>query len=176
VRAGLVEQAVDRAPVELPFDRLDQFPGCRREDRVEPELAEQRPELLQIFQVGCSRVAELAAEDQERRAVDDELLSRALGTEMRNVFRGWCVGGSCCQHERWQQPLAECAGGQNVPRKPTSTDLPDSNQLYVALVNCEYVRRSSSLMLITSIVNCGTHEEIPNISEKSKLDEKSHCV
>ena len=84
------------------------------------------------------------------------------------------AGGDCCQHKRWQQPLAEYAGGQNVPRRPTNMVLPESNRLYVAFENCEYARRSSSLMLITSTVSCGTHEEIPNISDRSKLEEKSH--
>ena len=93
MRAGLFEQAVDRAEVELPFDRLDQFPGGRRQDRVEPELAEQRPELLQVLEVGGSRVAELAAADQERRAVDDELLGRALRTQLRSILRGERTGG-----------------------------------------------------------------------------------
>ena len=159
-----------------PSRGLDQLPGCGSEDRVEAELAEQRPELLQVLEVGCGGIAELAAEDQERRAVDDELLGRALGTQVRNILGCERAGGGCCQRDRWQQPLAECAWGQNVPRRPTITVLPESNRLNVAFVNCEYERRSSSLMLITSTVSCGTHEEIPNISVKSKLDEKSHCV
>jgi hypothetical protein len=101
---------------------------------------------------------------------------RALGAQVRRVIGRERAGGDCCQHKRWQQPLAEYAGGQNVPRRPTIMVLPESNRLNVAFENCEYARRSSSLMLITSTVSCGTQEEIPNISEKSKLDEKSHCV
>ena len=104
-----------------PSTRFDQFPGCGREDRVEPELAEQRPELLQVLEVGRGGIAELAAEDQERRAVDDELLGRALGTQVRNVARPRsALVAAAASSERWQQPPAEYAWGQNVPRRPTN--------------------------------------------------------
>ena len=78
VRACLFEQAVDRAEIELPFDRLDQFPeagarivlsrACRTAARTAADTSGQ-----------MRGVAGFAAADQERRAIDDQLLGRALG-------------------------------------------------------------------------------------------------
>ena len=136
MRARLFEQAIDGTEIELPFARFDEFPGCGGENRVESELAEQRPELLQVLQVGRGGIAELPAENQERCAVDDELLGRAFGAQVRWVAGRKRAGGGCCQHKRWQQPRAEYAGGQNVPRRPTNMVLPESNRLNVAFENC----------------------------------------
>src|SRR3954454_4561728 len=73
-------------------------------------------------------------------------------------------------------PPSSLRTSQKRPRRPIITVRPESNSLYVALLNWKNVRRLASVMLITSTVSCGTKPDHPNKSAKLKLDEKSHCV
>ena len=90
VGARLADQAVHQREVEPPLHRLEQLPVDRGEDRVQAEAVQPGPDGRHVLQARRRGVAELAAEHQERLAVDHELHRVALGTEMRQPL---CAGG-----------------------------------------------------------------------------------
>jgi len=105
-----------------------------------------------------------------------ESVSRQTARPGARRFR---LGFEGKRHNGAPFPLARAAPTpcyQNRPRRPTMIVRPESNSVNVALVNCEYDTRVSPVRLMASIVNCGTNSFQPNISPKSKLDEKSTCL
>ena len=83
VRARIAQQFIDRGPVEFSFGGLDEFPRHRREHGVEIHRLQARPVRAHVLRARGAGIAELAAQDQERLAVDDELLRAAVFREMR---------------------------------------------------------------------------------------------
>ena len=104
--ARLVEQAVHRAEVERSLGGLDQLPRDGREDRVEVQGIEQRPEPRQGAGIGGGGVTELAAEDEEGGAVNDELGGGAARDQMGDpviTARPSTSGGSAGSDEERDQ-------------------------------------------------------------------------
>ena len=92
VAARVGEELVEAREVEAAFFRLDELPVDGSEHRVHVELGELRPERPEIGGVGGGGVAELAAADQERLPVHDQLDGAALATQVRQRRaggRGW---------------------------------------------------------------------------------------
>ena len=97
MRARVAQQLIDRGPVEFSLGGLDEIPLDRREHGIEMHRLEARPVWAHVFRARCAGIAELAAEDQEGLAVDDQLLSAALLFETgRRGLRG---GGEQCERE-----------------------------------------------------------------------------
>ena len=82
VAAGRFDEAIDEREVELAFARLDEVPIRGDEHRVEIQLHQPRPDRLHRFERRGGGIAEFAADDEKRLAVDDELRRGALFGEV----------------------------------------------------------------------------------------------
>lgn len=72
------DQSIDARKIEAALHWLDQLPGHRRDHRVQMHLLEPGPRGLELREAGGRGIRQLAAEDQERLAVDDELRPATL--------------------------------------------------------------------------------------------------
>jgi hypothetical protein len=88
VGAGLGDHAVDDREVEPPLDRLDLVPADRGQHGVEVQGLQGGPLGRQIVQVRGAGIAQFAAQDQERLAVDQQLGGVALPGQARNLLGG----------------------------------------------------------------------------------------
>ena len=84
VRARVANQPVDQAEVELALGGFEQGPGDRRQHGVEMHRGQPRPDRLHVVEARRRVVEDLAAQRQERLAVDDQLGRRAAFFQMRN--------------------------------------------------------------------------------------------
>ena len=87
VGARVSYELIDRRPVESPFHGLDQLPRHRREHRVEVHGAQPWPVGGHVAGARGAGIAKLAADQQNRLAVDDQLGRIALPTKRRRVGR-----------------------------------------------------------------------------------------
>nr|GEU28687.1 hypothetical protein [Tanacetum cinerariifolium] len=92
---GLADQAFERLEVVHARLRLDLVPLDRRQHRVDADGFQYRPLALEVLEVGSGRVTKLAAEDQQRLPIDDQVRGRAMFFQMGN----WLCGGDRCGGE-----------------------------------------------------------------------------
>ena len=81
MRAGLVEQRLDEAEVELPLARLDLLPGDGNLDRVGMQPVEHRPDLRQRAGI-VAGIVDLRAQHQEGLAIDDQRVAAGARDDM----------------------------------------------------------------------------------------------
>ena len=78
VLACLGDDAVNEGEVEFALLGFDELPVCRHEDGVEPQFVHAWHHFVDVSDAGGGGVAQFAAEQEHRFAVDDELRSSAL--------------------------------------------------------------------------------------------------
>ncbi len=118
VIARLGDDGVDDMEIELALRGLDLVPLHRHEQGIGVAGHKLRPQRRQEGRVRRRRIAQLAAQDQVRLAVDDKLLRRTL---CRQTGQGRGVG--CCAQspggEDRQEGLAKDGhGGAPIDRGP----------------------------------------------------------
>ncbi len=131
VGARLLDQPVERREVEPPLVRLDQVPVDGSQHRVHVELGEPGPETFEVGGVRSRGVAELAASNQERLPVHDQLGGGALSAEVgyRRVRAARRWRGD--QHDEPDRPEdshaglpSSCRGLEGEPRRDAPCLLP----------------------------------------------------
>ena len=85
VRARVADELIDRRPVEASLLGLDQLPRHRREHRIQMHGAQSRPDRRHVGGARGAGIAELAADEQDRLAVDDQLRRIALPAKRGRV-------------------------------------------------------------------------------------------
>jgi hypothetical protein len=103
VLACLRNQHIDPGKVELSLHRLDLLPGDGNLERVGMKRADRRPDFGQHGRV-VAAVVRLPAQDQERRAVDQQGMTPILLDEPRKSL--WLRQQRCCQAQREQRQNA----------------------------------------------------------------------
>ena len=77
-----LNQAVNNGEIELPFCRFDELPVDRNQHRIEIEGDKLGPNRLHVFDTRRSGITYLAAEDQKRFTVHNELGGSSLAAQM----------------------------------------------------------------------------------------------
>ena len=111
--AGEVDRAADEREVELVLARLHQLPVDRQQHRVQVHLAAPPQRVVEHAEVARRRVAQLAAEHEERFAVDVELRDVAGADEVGDEVGHVVVAGG-------QKIVSRLAGADRCPHMLSS--------------------------------------------------------
>ena len=89
----LLNQAVHQTKVEFTFRRLDQFPINGDEQRIKIKRNDLRPNRTHVLEARRGGVSQLAAENEKRLPVHDELRGSSLLTQVRERVLLHAVNG-----------------------------------------------------------------------------------
>src|SRR3989442_161933 len=89
----LLNQAVHKTKVEFTFRRLDQFPINGDEQRIKIKRNDLRPNRTHVLEARRGGVSQLAAENEKRLPVHDELRGSSLLTQVRERVLLHAVNG-----------------------------------------------------------------------------------